>query len=113
MLDPRTDLQEDSIFWQLVLACATKYDDAQIFGNLHGFRCSGARLSLKDKSLVFKFSDEWDNETKEEFKQKYAMPYLKEFKAIFKFVAENFKRIEYERKNNYLDRDLFIEGYLL
>lgn len=112
MLDPRTDLQEDSIFWQLVLACATKYDDPLIFGNLHGFRCSGARLAMKDKSLTFKFSDEWDNEIKEEFKQKYAMPYLKEFKTIFKFAAENFKQIEYEKKHNYLDRDIFTEGYL-
>lgn len=98
MLDPRSDLQEDSIFWQLVLVCATSYDDPMLFANLHGFRCSGARLSLKDKSLVFKFSDEWDNEEKKYFKNKYAIPYLKEFKTIFKFVAENFKQIEYEKK---------------
>jgi len=113
MIDPRSDLQEDSILWQLVLACATKYDDPMLFGNLHGFRCSGARLSLKDKSFTFKFSDEWDNETKEEFKQKYAMPYLKEFKTIFKFVAENFKKINEYKGRDYLTRDIFTEGYLL
>jgi hypothetical protein len=111
MLDPRPDFKEDSMFWQLVLACASKYDDSMIFGNLHGFRCSGARLSLKDKSFVFRFSDEWNNETKEEFKQKYAMPYLKEFKTIFKFVAENFEKFwEYEDRD-YFERDIFNKGY--
>ena len=112
VLDPRIDLQEDSIFWQLALACATKYDDPLIFGNLHGFRCSGARLSLKDKSLVFRFSDEWDNEMKEEFKQKYAMPYLKEIKTIFKFIGENFEKIKEYKNRSYIDREVFTEGYL-
>jgi hypothetical protein len=114
MLDPRADLKEDTIFWQLTLACATKYKNAMIFGNLHGFRCSGARLILKDKSLVFKFSDEWNNETKEKFKKKFATPYLKEFKTIFKFIAENFEKIkdykEYKEKD-YFTEDIFSEGY--
>ena len=113
MLDPRADLQEDSLLWQLVLTCATTYNDQLVFGNLHGFRCSGARLSLKDKFLVFKFSDEWNSETKEEFKQKYAMPYLKEIKTIFKFIGENFEKIKEYKNRSYIDRDVFTEGYLV
>lgn len=106
MIDPRPDLEEDSFFWNLVFLCAKRFEDKQIFANLHGFRCSGVTLLLQNKNLIFKFSDEWNEETKEKFKQKYAMPYVKEFKTIFKFVAENFERIKdfIERRK---EKDLF------
>lgn len=88
MTDPRSDLKQDTDLWQLVLACATCYQDNFIFGNLHGFRCAGARLQLNGKELAFKLPIEWDEPTKTEMKQKYAIPYIKQFKQIFKFVAE-------------------------
>lgn len=116
MTDPRKDLKQDTDLWQLVLACATCYHDNFIFGNLHGLRCAGARLQLNDKDLAFKLPSEWDEITKTEMKQKYAVPYIRQFKQMFRFVAEIY--LEYlKRKNDpkprdYLTRDLFTEGYL-
>lgn len=110
-IDPRFDLEEDTFFWTLVLLCAKRFEDKNIFANLHGFRCSGATLTLKDNNLIFQFSNEWDKETKEKYKQKYAVPYLKEFKIIFKFVAENFEKIQKyieQKKEDIFERDLFL-----
>lgn len=110
MIDPRSDLEEDTFFWYLVLLCAKRFEDKQIFANLHGFRCSGATLTLKDNNLIFKFSDEWDKEMKQKYKDKYAMPYIKEFKDIFKFVADNHERIKHfieQKKEDVFDKDLF------
>src|SRR5690625_2175302 len=42
-LDPRPDLAEDHRQWVVVLAIAW-YKDRQLHGDLHGFRCAGARL---------------------------------------------------------------------
>lgn len=92
MTDPRSDLKQDTDLWQLVLACATCYQDKLVFGNLHGFRCAGSQLQLNGKDLAFKLPSEWDETTKTEMKQKYALPYLKQFKQIFKFVAEIYKQ---------------------
>ncbi len=116
MTDPRPDLKQDTDLWQLVLACAGCYNDTQIFGNLHGLRCAGALLQLNGNDLAFKLPSEWDKITKTEIKQEYAIPYIKQFKQIFKFVAEVYP--EYlKRKNDpkpidYLTHDFFTEGYL-
>jgi len=90
MLDPRKDLKQDSMLWEMTLACATRYKDTQIFGNLHGFRCAGARLIVKDDTLAFRLPEEWDETTKQEMKQKYALPYIKQFKELFKFVVKQY-----------------------
>lgn len=115
MLDPRQDLKQDSALWELVLACATAYKDEQIFGNLHGFRCSGAALSIKDDALAFRFSQEWDDATKQSMKQKYALPYAKQFKELFKFAAQYCRQHKDElsahKEKDYFARDVFEEGY--
>jgi len=91
-LDPRKELEQDSLLWQAVLGCASAYKDKQIYGNLHGFRCSGARLILKENILTLQLSSEWDDATKKEMKQKYIVPCLAQIKTIFKFVAEHYNK---------------------
>ena len=117
MLDPRKDLQQDSILWELVLTCATAYKDAQIFGNLHGFRCAGASLSIKDDTLAFRLPTECDEEMKQSMKQKYALPYVKQFKELFKFASQYYKHYEYElstrKAKDYFAQDILTEGYLI
>jgi len=113
MTDPRSDLKQDTDLWQLVLACATCYQDYFIFGNLHGLRCAGALLQLNGKDLAFKLPSEWDEPTKTEMKQKYAVPYIKQYKQIFRFVAEMYPQY-IEAKNtpkqtDYWNKDLFTE----
>lgn len=118
MLDPRKDLQQDTIFWELVLACATAYKNNAIFANLHGLRCGGAQLILKDSDLLFKFPQDWDEETKQNMKKKYALPYAKQFKTLFKFTAEYYAQHKQKlnepkyHEKDYLGRDLFTEGFL-
>ena len=46
-LDPRPDLAEDHRDWMSVLAVA-ELEDPQLHGLLHGLRCMGARLELRD-----------------------------------------------------------------
>jgi len=87
MFDPRIDLKQDHMLWELVLACATQYQDKQIFGNLHGFRCGGAHLILKDNNLLFQLPKDWPEEMKFEFKTLYIMPYIKQIKEVLSFIA--------------------------
>ncbi len=46
-LDPRPDLAEDHRDWMAVLAVA-ETEDLRLHGLLHGLRCGGARLELRD-----------------------------------------------------------------
>ncbi len=111
MTDPRKDLKQDTDLWQLVLACATCYKDNLIFGNLHGFRCAGSQLQINGKDLAFKLPSEWDDTTKTEMKQKYAIPYIKQFKQIFKFVAEIYQQYVIDKNApkpiDYWTKDIF------
>jgi len=109
MLDPRRDLQQDSIMWELVLACSTVYKDKCIFSNLHGFRCAGAKLSIKNNTLSFRFPIDWDESTKQIMKQKYALPYVEQFKELFKFAAQYCQE---HKERDYFTRDLADKGYL-
>ena len=43
-LDPRSDLKTDHFFWE-VLLINSKQMFPEIFGTLHGIRCSGAQLA--------------------------------------------------------------------
>jgi len=114
MLDPRQDFKQDSILWELVLNCATLYKDSQIYGNLHGFRCAGSQLCIKNETLSFKFPLDYDEETKQSYKQKYLTPYIKQLKELFKFVAEYWQKNKEEpvdNKDDLFTRDIFLEGY--
>ena len=46
-LDPRPDLVEDHRDWMAVLAVA-ELEDSYLYGLLHGLRCGGTRLELRD-----------------------------------------------------------------
>lgn len=115
MLDPRKDLKRDTMFWELVLTCATAYNDKQVYGNLHGFRCYGAQLELKNNNLLFQLPKDLDEETKQDIKHKYVSPYVKQFKELFKFVAEYYQEYKDDflsyRKNDFFDRDVLTKGY--
>ena len=113
MLDPRQDLKQDSMLWELVLNCATLYKDQQIFGNLHGFRCAGSQLCIKNATLSFKFPLDYDDNVKQDYKQRYLTPYIKQLKELFKFVAEYWdkNKDELDTKNDLFTRDIFLEGY--
>lgn len=43
VVDPRPDLSEDSSLWVSFLTLAAR-ESRQLYANLHGFRCAGARL---------------------------------------------------------------------
>lgn len=112
MYDPRKDLAKDTQLWELVLACANQYQDKQIFGNLHGFRCAGSRLSIKDENLILSLPSEWGKELKSEMINKYLTPYIKQRKELFKFVAEFYEEHQKKQKD-YLTRDVFTDGYIV
>lgn len=88
MFDPRKDLKQDHLLWELVLACATQYKDKIIYGILHALRCAGSHLNIKDNTLFFKFSTEFSDIQKQTIKEKYISHYTKEIKQIFNFVAD-------------------------
>jgi len=112
MLDPRPDIKEDTLLWQLVLGCVQLYKDKQIYGNLHGFRCGGSTLCIKNDTLVFKFPPDYSDDQKQDCKQKYLTPYMKQLKELFKFVAEYYKNNQNDVVNEDLfTRDIFLEGY--
>ena len=113
MLDPRQDLKQDSMLWELVLNCATLYKDKQIYANLHGFRCAGSQLCIKNETLSFKFPSEYNDNTKQDYKLKYLTPYVKQLKELFKFVNEYWQnnKEELDNKDDYFTRDIFLHGY--
>ena len=116
MLDPRKDLQRDSMLWELVLTCATAYKGKQIFGNLHGFRCAGSQLHIKGDTLSFQLPEEWNEEFKQSMKQKYAIPYIKQFRELFKFAKQYYQEhrdaLVSNGENDFFTRDVFYKGYL-
>ena len=85
--DPRKDIEEDSKLWIKVLKEAEKVD-RQIYGNLHGCRCGGARLKIEEGQLklipaigpdqFWKSKEEWDRDRKE-----FLLPYTGDIKEIF------------------------------
>lgn len=114
MLDPRTDMQKDTNLWELVLACATAYNDKQIFYNLQGFRCGGAFLLFEKNKLIFKMSKDWDSEQRSSFKEKYIMPYRSEIKYLFEFCEEYYKdhRGEIDSINKVIKGDSYFKQEL-
>lgn len=80
--DPRPDLTEDSLLWQQLLAAA-KNIDLQLYGNLHGLRCWGLRITraasgpMRGK-LVLWPGAECDASEYPELRNKYMVPYGKE-----------------------------------
>ena len=88
--DPRKDIETDSELWVKVLRQAEKIDK-QLYGNLHGLRCIGCQLEIKDNQLIlipgqalndyYQSNEEWIND-----REKYLLPYAQEIKSIFEAV---------------------------
>ena len=86
--DPRKDIEEDSELWVKVLRQAENINN-QVYSNLHGLRCAGCRLKIKDKQLTlipnlddyYKSNEQWLNDREE-----YLLPYAKDIKSIFEAV---------------------------
>jgi len=84
-------MQRDTGLWELLLGCATVYEEKQIFYNLQGFRCGGAYLIMENDKLIFKMSKDWRSDQKSEFKEKYILPYRSEIKYLLDFCEEYYK----------------------
>lgn len=110
-LDPRQDLTQDNMLWELILTCATKYKDTQIFGNLHGLRCAGSTLSLKDDTLALRFPSDFDETRKKEIRSKYIVPYTQQIKELFQFSARWYKEYLERKDDDFFERDILTKGY--
>jgi len=90
--DPRPDLSLDHDYWELVLKEAKEINN-YMHGNLHGFRCAGAKLELNDGEFELIpdiNSDNWVWPNKKAYKadrEEFLIPYAKEIKELFKKVA--------------------------
>src|SRR5690554_315232 len=85
--DPRPDLGKDNKLWEEVLKTAERVNK-QIYSNLHGFRCAGARLKVKDGKLklfpTIGLGYYWKNKADyRKDRKEYLMPYEKEILLIF------------------------------
>jgi len=49
--DPRPDLTEDSQLWEKILKIAEARDE-KAYNILHGFRCGGAKLEVKNNKVI-------------------------------------------------------------
>ena len=91
--DPRPDLSDDTNYWRAVLTEAKKIDN-QLHGNLHGFRCAGAKLELDDGQLQLIpdiGQDNWVWPDKQSYlrdRRKFLMPFKAEIKDIFEKVGK-------------------------
>jgi len=84
-LDPRPDLAEDHRDWMAVLAVA-KTEDLRLHGLLHGLRCGGARLELRDgaKGQYYRIDykpllEVWDEQ---ELRRTWLEPYQHQIKQV-------------------------------
>jgi hypothetical protein len=85
--DPRSDLENDSKLWQMVLREAEKVDQ-QVYGNLHGFRCAGCRLKLQDNKLAMMPPNNANEGNYKRDRIEFLFPYKNEIISIFKEVEE-------------------------
>jgi hypothetical protein len=88
--DPRPKLKEDSKNWQLLLKEAEKID-RQLYGNLHGFRCIGAKLQLEGNKLKLISETDFFNSRNEcqEYRKEFLLPFKKEITKLFNAIVEN------------------------
>jgi len=82
--DPRPDIKEDHQLWQLLLREAEQVDK-QLYSNLHGFRCVGAKLNINDDEMklisntdFFNSNDNW-----QEYRKEFLFPFKNEITALF------------------------------
>ena len=84
-LDPRPDLAEDHRDWMAVLAVA-ETEDLRLHGLLHGLRCGGARLELRDgaKGPYYRIDykpllEVWDEQ---ELRETWLEPHRRQIKQV-------------------------------
>ena len=90
--DPRPDLTEDSQLWEKVLRNAATKDN-KVYSILHGFRCGGAKLEIKNNKVnmkprigekyLWQSQDEYDKDRKE-----WLMPLRESISEIFDAVDQ-------------------------
>ena len=90
--DPRPDIKEDSWLWNNVLKTAEKID-GDIYGILHGFRCAGCMLKLKNNHITLKPNigqkKHWktDKEWKRD-REEWLIPKIESIKVVFSTVEK-------------------------
>lgn len=96
-LDPRPDLVEDHRDWMVVLAVAL-YNDPQLHGLLHGLRCCGARLELRQSSkgpfYKIDYSALLARWNEQELRQKWLEPRRQEIKDVLDRALQLKKRVD-------------------
>ena len=82
--DPRPDITEDHRLWHLLLKEAEQVDQ-QLYCNLHGFRCIGAKLQLNDNEMkLISKTDFFDsNEDWQEYREEFLFPFKDEIAGLF------------------------------
>ncbi len=85
--DPRPDLSEDSPLWSEVLGEAE--GDKNLFGLLHGLRCGGGRLEVRENgSLKLNYETLLKTWNRSTLLSRWLEPNKKEVATAFKAVAE-------------------------
>ena len=90
--DPRPDIEEDHKYWKLVLKEAEKIDK-ELYFNLHGFRCVGAKLELDSNGFNLlsgpEVTDYWQDKSEWQASRKeFLFPYTNEIKQLFAEVYD-------------------------
>ncbi len=96
--DPRPDLTKDHEYWVAVLKQAEQ-EGNDTYGILHGFRCAGAKLVLKDNKLVMEPRLGKNNlwQSKEEYeddKEYWLVPRTMQIFRVFTVSAATIKNKE-------------------
>ncbi|MCK8823994.1 hypothetical protein [Fuchsiella alkaliacetigena] len=96
--DPRSDLEEDSKLWALLLKTAYAYDE-MTHGTLHGFRCGGAKLELEKGRLELKprYGPDTDYSWQTEKgwfrdRKEWLLPLAEEIKEVFTKTSKELKQ---------------------
>jgi len=87
--DPRPDLKQDHQYWKLLLKEAEKRN-LTIYNSLHGFRCIGATLQIKDNKIKLISKTNYWNSAKEwnNYRNEFLLPYKEEISALFNHIKE-------------------------
>lgn len=82
--DPRPDLDGDARLWDAVLRAAWMTGDNPIYGLLHGLRCGGATLTLRDNGkLHLDYSVYEETLGKDTVLEQWLKPNVKAIQSVF------------------------------
>lgn len=87
MVDPRPDLTMDAALWKAVLMGAA--DDPDLFGQLHGLRCGGAKMVQRPNgTLKIIYQPLLTGWKEEELVANWLMPRRKKITRLFRQVRD-------------------------